>query len=76
MEKSLVEEIMESRRKNKAFRETELGELFEKFVFLHSVAWQSDERYEGDHRSTKAWDNLAPVEKKLREKLMEIVGVK
>jgi hypothetical protein len=72
------EEIIEHQRKMKAFRETELGNLFEKFVNLHATAWQLDERSAwNDHYRTakKAWDALKPVEKELREKLMKIAGV-
>lgn len=72
------EEIIEFQRKVKAFQETELGGLFEKFVNLHATAWQLDERSGwNDHytASEKAWDKLRPVEKELREKLMKIAGV-
>lgn len=72
------EEIVEFQRKMKAFRETELGALFEKFVHLHATAWQLDERSAwNDHIKTakKAWDAMEPVEEELREKLMKIAGV-
>lgn len=38
------EEIMEIQRKMRAFKETELGSLFKKFVNLHGNAWLLDER--------------------------------
>ena len=72
------EEIFEYQRKMKAFQETELGGLFEKFVSLHATAWQFDERASwNDHYTSaeQAWDKLKPVEKELREKLMKIAGV-
>lgn len=72
------EEIIEFQRKLKAFQETELGGLFEKFVRLHALAWQFDERagWNDQYASAeKAWDKLRPVEKELREKLMKIAGV-
>jgi hypothetical protein len=72
------EEIVELQRKNKAFQETELGALFNKFVNLHATAWQLDERssWTGHIKTAKkAWDAMEPAEKELREKLMKIAGV-
>ena len=73
------EEIIEHQRKQKLFRETELGRLFERFVVLHGDAWRLDERSGDSYGSTKAakqaWKDLEPVEKELRELLMYIAGV-
>jgi hypothetical protein len=73
------EEIVELQRNNKAFQETELGALFNKFVRLHAVAWQLDERSawnEHNKIAKKAWDEMDPVYEELQEKLMKIAGVK
>lgn len=68
-------EILEIHRIAKAFDATELGNLFNKFTRLHARAWQLDST--DYHRSQdKAWEELEPVEKQLRFKLMEISGVK
>lgn len=72
------EEIIEHQRKQKLFRETELGRLFERFVVLHGDAWVLDERsnsYGGIKAAKQAWKDLEPVEKELRELLMYIAGV-
>lgn len=72
------EELIEARRKNAAFRNTEIGNLFEKFVMLHATAWQLDERSVWNNQNKqadKAWNLLRPVETELREKLMKIAGV-
>ena len=70
-----VEEIVERQRKQKQFRETELGGLFEKFICLHAKAWQLDERHGLSKSAEKAWNDLSPVETELRNKLMKIAGV-
>jgi hypothetical protein len=72
------QEISEHQQKQKQFRETELGKLFNRFVNLHARAWQLDERNDGYGygASEKAWKDLEPVEKELRQRLMEIAGVK
>lgn len=66
------QEVIEFQREAKDFNNTELGRLFNRFVNLHAKAWQYDERYEGDSRAIKAWNELVPVETALREKLKEI----
>lgn len=74
----MTDDIVEYQRKMKAFRETELGSLFEKFVNLHATAWQLDERSswnDQDIIADKAWKQLEPVQKELRSKLMQIAGV-
>ena len=72
------QEISEYLQKQKQFRETELGKLFNRFVNLHARAWQLDGRNDGygHGASSKAWKDLEPVEKELRQRLMEIAGVK
>jgi hypothetical protein len=70
-----TQEILEIQRKLKAFRETELGALFEKFVYLHARAWQLDERHGLSKSAEKAWNDLSLVERELRDKLMKIAGV-
>lgn len=60
------------------FRKTELGALFTKFVRLHALAWQLDEASAdgyGVEASERAWKDLAPVEKELLKKLMQVTGV-
>ena len=69
------QEIWEFQRQAKAFNDTELGRLFNRFVNLHAKAWQFDERYQGDSRAKRAWNELGPVEKELREKLMGLAGM-
>jgi hypothetical protein len=73
------EELIEHRRKQKLFIETELGKLFERFVHLHGIAWQLDERssdsYGGTKAANQAWKDLEPVETELRKLLMYIAGV-
>jgi len=67
-------EISEHLQKQKQLRETELGKFF---VYLHARAWQLDERNDGyGYSASKAWKELEPVEKELRQRLMEIAGVK
>jgi hypothetical protein len=68
------ENIIELQRKNEAFNNTELGNLFNRFVSLHSSAWQFD-GMDYITRSKKCFDQLEPIEKELREKLMKIAGV-
>jgi len=71
-------EMMEYQRKMKEFRETELGALYERFVNLHAIAWQLDERssWNGqDIIADKAFKHLEPVQKELCSKLMQIAGV-
>jgi hypothetical protein len=72
------QEILEHQRKMKAFQQTELGRLFERFVNLHAAAWQLDERssWTGhDKTARKAWDEMEPVLRELREKLMAVAKV-
>jgi hypothetical protein len=72
------EEIFDYQQRAKLFNETELGNLFNRFVYLHCRAWQLDERSAhgfGDKAAAQAWEALKPVEKELREKLMSIAGV-
>lgn len=68
-------EILEIQRLGKAFDSTPLGNLFNRFVRLHARAWQLDstDYYKSQD---KAWKELEPVENELRNKLMEIAGVK
>jgi hypothetical protein len=72
------QEISEYLQKQKQFRETELGKLFNRFVNLYDRACRLDERNDGYGygASNKAWKELEPVEKELRQRLMEIAGVK
>lgn len=73
-----TDDILEYQRRLRAFTETELGALFEKFVNLHATAWQLDERSawnDQDKTARKAWDAMEPVLKELRERLMVITGV-
>lgn len=71
-------QIFDYQQREKRFNETELGNLFNRFVYLHSRAWQLDERSAhgvGDKAAARAWEALTPVAKELREKLMSIAGV-
>lgn len=68
-------EIWELQRQAKAFNDTEIGRLFNRFVNLHAKAWQYDERHDGVGPAEKAWKELKPVEEELRKKLMELVGI-
>lgn len=76
----LREEIIEQQRLAKAFNETELGALFNKFVSTHARAWQEDERSAWMETSGKTakrlFDESDELENKLRKILMEMVGVK
>lgn len=72
-------EIIEYQRKLKAFHETELGALFNKFVNAHARAWQEDERSGWMQNSGKTaqrlYDESNALENQLREILMNIAGV-
>ena len=74
------EEIIEYQRLRKAFHETELGALFDKFVNVHGRAWQEDERASWMESSGKTakrlFEESDALEKQLRYILMDIVGVK
>ncbi len=72
------QEIIAHQQRAKQFNKTELGNLFNRFVNLHAIAWQLDERCSygsGETASRKAWEKLEPVERELRQQLMKIVGV-
>lgn len=74
------EEILEYQRLYKAFNETELGSLFNRFVNVHGAAWAEDERSawreSSGKRARELFEKSDALEKELRAKLMEIVGVK
>jgi len=72
------EDIIEHQRLRKQFMGTELGRLFEQFVSLHARAWQLDERSAagyGQKAADRAWKELEPVERELRQLLMYIARV-
>lgn len=69
------QEIREYHQLQKRWTETELGSLFERFVCLHARAWQLDGEPYREKAAERAYAQLEPVEKELREKLMEITGI-
>jgi hypothetical protein len=70
------QEIFDMQQKQRQFNETELGNLFNRFVDLHARAWHLDGNGHGLKECDKAWAKLEPVERELRQRLMEIAGVK
>jgi hypothetical protein len=71
-------QILAHQKQMMQWRQTQLGELFERFVSLHARAWQLDERSHdgyGERAAERAWQELYPVQEQLRKQLMQIAGI-
>jgi hypothetical protein len=69
------DEIVQHQQRLKAWRETEIGKLFEAYTNNLGIAWVVDSTSNSTTRMKREWDKADNAKKAFLDKLTELTGI-